>query len=195
MAIPDRRSRVIGEHFENHRAVIERSLPALKDQILTTGTILIDALRAGSKVLIFGNGGSASQASHLAGELIGRYLHNRKAYPAIALTGDPGVLTCIANDFGYPALFERQVDALGEPGDIAIGFTTSGKSANVLAGLAAARKRGVIAIGLTGAAGLAGEADHVLKVPSTTTAHIQEVHLMILHLWCELLELENPQQG
>jgi D-sedoheptulose 7-phosphate isomerase len=191
MATVDKRSRVIGDHFENHRQAAERSLPALKDKILNTGTIIIDALKAGRKVLIFGNGGSASQASHLAGELIGRYLHNRKPYPAIALTGDPGVLTCIANDFGYQALFERQVEALGEPGDVAIGFTTSGKSPNVIAGLTAARKQRTVTIALTGAAGLACEADHVLAVPCATTAHIQEVHLMILHLWCELLELES----
>jgi D-sedoheptulose 7-phosphate isomerase len=191
MATVDKRARVISEHFENHRQAAERSLPALRDAILHTGTIIIDALNAGRKVLVFGNGGSASQASHLAGELIGRYLRTRKPYPAIALTGDPGVLTCIANDFGYPALFERQVDALGKPGDIAIGFTTSGKSANVIAGLAAARRQRAVAIALTGAAGLAGEADHVLAVPSASTAHIQEVHLMILHLWCELLELES----
>jgi D-sedoheptulose 7-phosphate isomerase len=191
MATVDKRSRVIGDHFENHRQAAERSLPALKDQILNTGVVIIDALKAGRKVLVFGNGGSASQASHLAGELIGRYLHNRKPYPAIALTGDTGVLTCIANDFGYPALFERQVEALGQPGDIAIGFTTSGKSPNVIAGLAAARRQRAVTIALTGAAGLAGEADHVLAVPCATTAHIQEVHLMILHLWCELLELES----
>ncbi len=191
MATVDKRVRVIGDHFENHRQSVERALPALKDQILNTGAIITDALKAGRKVLVFGNGGSASQASHLAGELIGRYLRNRKPYPAIALTGDTGVLTCIANDFGYQALFERQVEALGEPGDIAIGFTTSGNSANVIAGLAAARKQRAVTIALTGAAGLSGEADHVLAVPSATTAHIQEVHLIILHLWCELLELES----
>jgi D-sedoheptulose 7-phosphate isomerase len=191
MATVDKRVRVIGDHFENHRQSVERSLPALKDQILATGAIITDALKAGRKVLVFGNGGSASQASHLAGELIGRYLSNRRPYPAIALTGDTGVLTCIANDFGYQALFERQIEALGEPGDIAIGFTTSGKSANVIAGLAAARKRRAVTIALTGVSGFSGEADHVLAVPSATTAHIQEVHLMILHLWCELLELES----
>jgi D-sedoheptulose 7-phosphate isomerase len=191
MATVDKRSRVISEHFENHRQAAERALPALKDQILNTGSIIVDALSAGRKVLLFGNGGSASQASHLAGELIGRYLLTRKPYPAIALTGDPGVLTGIANDFGYQALFERQVEALGQAGDIAIGFTTSGKSPNVIAGLTAARKQRAVTIALTGAAGLACEADHVLAVPSATTAHIQEVHLMILHLWCELLELES----
>jgi D-sedoheptulose 7-phosphate isomerase len=182
---------VIIDHFENHRQTIEQSLPALKALIHTTGATLIEALKAGRKVLVFGNGGSASQASHLAGELIGRYSRTRKPYPAVALVGDSGVLTCIANDFGYEALFERQIEALAVKGDVAIGFSTSGKSPNVLAGLAAARKRGAVTIALTGAAGLAGEADHVLAVPSAVTAHIQEVHLMILHLWCELLELES----
>ena len=191
MATSDERSRVIIDHFENHRQTIEQSLPALKALIHTTGTTLIEALKAGRKVLVFGNGGSASQASHLAGELIGRYSRTRKPYPAVALVGDSGVLTCIANDFGYDALFERQVEALAVKGDVAIGFSTSGKSPNVLAGLAAARKRGAVTIALTGAAGLAAQADHVLAVPSAVTAHIQEVHLMILHLWCELLELES----
>jgi D-sedoheptulose 7-phosphate isomerase len=191
MATSDKRSRVIIDHFENHRQTIERSLPALKEPIHTTGAILIEALKAGRKVLVFGNGGSASQASHLAGELIGRYSRTRKPYPAVALVGDSGVLTCIANDFGYDALFERQIEALAVKGDIAIGFSTSGKSPNVLAGLRAARKQGAVTIALTGAAGLAGEADHVLAVPSKTTAHIQEVHLMVLHLWCEMLELED----
>ena len=191
MTTTDRRSRVITEHFENHRQAVERSLPALQAIVHRTGEIIIDALKAGHKVLVFGNGGSASQASHLAGELIGRYSRSRKPYPAVALVGDPGVLTCIANDFGYEALFERQAEALAQPGDIAIGFSTSGKSPNVLAGLKAARRQGAVTIALTGAAGLAGEAAHVLAVPSATTAHIQEVHLMILHLWCELLELEG----
>jgi D-sedoheptulose 7-phosphate isomerase len=193
MTRSDRRAGVIAAHFENHRQTIERSLPALKDQIRQTAGLIIDALRAGHKVLVFGNGGSASQASHLAGELIGRYSRTRQAYPAIALIGDPGVLTCIANDFGYEALFERQVEGLANQGDVAIGFSTSGKSPNVLKGLAAARKAGAVTLALTGAAGLAaGEADHVLAVPSTITAHIQEVHLMILHLWCELLDLDGP---
>ncbi len=192
MTTDDRRSRVISDHFENHRQVTEASLPALQQQIRATGGILVDGLKAGRKVLVFGNGGSASQASHLAGELIGRYSRSRRPYPAVALVADPGVLTCIANDFGYHALFERQVEALAQPGDIAIGFSTSGKSPNVLAGLAAARRLGAVTIALTGAAGLAAaDADHVLSVPSATTAHIQEVHLMILHLWCEMLELES----
>jgi D-sedoheptulose 7-phosphate isomerase len=191
MTKTDRRSRVISDHFDNHRQAVERSLPALQDAVQKTGETIIDALKAGHKVLVFGNGGSASQASHLAGELIGRYSRTRKPYPAVALVGDPGVLTCIANDFGYEALFERQAEALAQPGDIAIGFSTSGKSPNVLAGLKAAHRQGAVTIALTGAAGLAAEADHVLAVPSETTAHIQEVHLMILHLWCELLELEG----
>jgi D-sedoheptulose 7-phosphate isomerase len=182
---------MITEHFDHHRQVVERSLPALGERILQTGGIIVAGLEAGRKVLVFGNGGSASQASHLAGELLGRYSRNRRPYPGISLVGDQGVLTCIANDFGYQALFERQVEGLAQAGDIAIGFSTSGKSPNVLAGLAAARRLGAVTIALTGAAGLAGEADHVLAVPSATTAHIQEVHLMILHLWCELLEPEG----
>jgi D-sedoheptulose 7-phosphate isomerase len=191
MTVTDRRTRVIADHFDNHRQTTDLALPALQEPIRLTAGVIIDALQKGHKVLVFGNGGSASQASHLAGELIGRYSRTRQPYPAIALVGDPGVLTCIANDFGYEALFERQVEGLARDGDVAIGFSTSGKSPNVLRGLAAARRLGAITIALTGAAGLAsGEADHVLAVPSRITAHIQEVHLMILHLWCELLDLE-----
>lgn len=140
---------------------------------------------AGRKVLCFGNGGSATQASHLAGELIGRYKETRRPYAALALGGDVGSVTCIANDFGYGALFERQIEGLALPGDVAVGLTTSGRSENVLRGIQRARERGAVTIALTGSRGLVGaEADHVLAVPSDVTAHVQEVHLMLIHAWC-----------
>lgn len=178
-------------HFLESAKVIERSASALGAKSDAAGRALVEALRAGKKVVSFGNGGSATQASHLAGELIGRFLKNRRAFPAIALGSDPGSVTCISNDFGYESLFERQVLALVEKGDIAVGLTTSGNSANVLRGLKAAREKGAVTIALTGEKGLnGGEADHLLAVPSTVTSHIQEVHLMLLHSWCVAVDNE-----
>lgn len=140
---------------------------------------------AGRKIICFGNGGSATQASHLAGELIGRFKETRRPYAALALGSDAGTVTCIANDFGYSALFERQIEGLAEPGDVAVGLTTSGTSENVVRGIRKARERGAVTIALTGARGLTGAAaDHVLAVPSDVTAHVQEVHLMLIHAWC-----------
>ena len=191
MSTPDAWQDTIALHFENHRQVTLRALAELAEPIRRSAAVIVAALQAGHQVLAFGNGGSASQASHLAGELIGRYSRTRRPYPAIALAADHGVVTCIANDFGYNELFARQVEALARPGDVANGFSTSGRSPNVLAGLAAARRAGAATIALTGAAGIGCEVDQVLAVPSKTTAHIQEVHLMVLHLWCELLDLQG----
>ncbi len=173
-------------YFEAHQKVVSDSLAALAPAIAASADAMAAALVAGNKVIAFGNGGSATQASHLVGELLGRFKLNRRPLPAVALACDPAAVTCIANDFGYETLFERQVEAFTQPGDIAIGLTTSGKSENVLRGLAAGEKGGAVTIALTGAAGLAegAGADYVLAVPSKITAHIQELHLMILHLWC-----------
>ena len=173
-------------YFEAHQKVVSDSLAALAPAIAASADAMASALVAGRKVIAFGNGGSATQASHLVGELLGRFKENRRPLPAVALACDPAAVTCIANDFGYETLFERQVEAFTQPGDIAIGLTTSGKSENVLRGLAAGEKGGAVTIALTGAAGLAegAGADYVLAVPSKITAHIQELHLMILHLWC-----------
>lgn len=178
-------------HFDDHIKVVQRTLDALAEKSTAAATAMISALRSGRKVICFGNGGSATQASHLVGELIGRFQADRRPLPAIALVSDAGAVTCISNDYGYESLFERQVNALAERGDIAVGITTSGKSANVLRGLSAARAKGAITIALTGQAGLAtGEVDHLLAVPSTTTAHIQELHLMLLHTWCISIDAE-----
>jgi D-sedoheptulose 7-phosphate isomerase len=176
----------LAEYFSVHQKVAGDTLTALAPQIAASADAMAGALVAGRKVIAFGNGGSATQASHLVGELVGRFKDNRRPLPAIALACDPAAVTCIANDFGYETLFERQVEAFTQPGDIAVGLTTSGKSENVLRGLVAGKKGGAITIALTGAAGLAdgATADHVLAVPSRITAHIQEMHLMLLHLWC-----------
>jgi D-sedoheptulose 7-phosphate isomerase len=175
----------IAEHFRAHQRVVERSLQELQEQAEEVARVLVKSLQEGHKIIAFGNGGSATQASHLVGELLGRFSVTRQPFPAIALAGDMGTVTCIANDFGYDALFERQAQALACPGDVAIGYTTSGRSENVRRGLLMAKERGAVTVAVTGEAGLiGGVADHVLAVPSDVTAHVQEVHLMLLHVWC-----------
>ncbi len=184
----------IAEHFASHQQVIEQSAGQLQEQAEAVARVTIKALQEGKKVLAFGNGGSATQASHLVGELLGRFAMTRQPLPAIALASDPGTVTCIANDFGYEALFERQMQALAQPGDVAFGFTTSGRSENVRRGLAMGQERKAITVAVTGAAGLIdGTADYVLAVPSDVTAHVQEVHLMLLHVWCIYIDAELGQ--
>lgn len=176
---------LIASHFNVNREVVERSAESLGAAAEEVGRALVQALKEGRKVIAFGNGGSAAQASHLAGELLGRFKMTRQPFPAIALASDAGTVTCIANDFSYAELFERQVEALAQEGDICFGFTTSGRSENVRRGLERARSRGAVTVAVTGSAGLVGgEADHLLAVPSDVTAHVQEVHLMLLHVWC-----------
>ena len=150
----------------------------------------IKAVAAGHKLLLFGNGGSAADAQHLATELTVRYRTNRRAIAAIALTTDTSALTAIGNDFGFDDLFARQVEALCLPGDVVIGISTSGNSENVIRGLRAARARGAITAGLGGGDGgrMVQHVDHAIIVPSTTTARIQEVHILLGHMLCGLLE-------
>jgi D-sedoheptulose 7-phosphate isomerase len=185
-----REDELIAKHFAEHSAVVSASYQQLLPQVLATASLITHSLSLGRKLIAFGNGGSATQASHLVGELVGRFSKApRRPLPAIALGADSGVVTCIGNDFGYDSLFWRQVEALAQPGDVAIGFTTSGQSENVLRGLAMAGKKDAMTIALTGEAGLAQDvAKHVLKVPSSSTACIQEMHLMILHMWCFVID-------
>jgi D-sedoheptulose 7-phosphate isomerase len=172
-------------HFRGHKKVIDDCVASLREPSDAVAAELIACIGRGGKILAFGNGGSATQASHLVEELIGRFKETRRALPAISLVGDAGVVTCIANDFGYESLFERQVEALVTRGDAAVGITTSGRSENVLRGLKAARERKATTIALCGQAGLqSGDADHVIAVPSDVGAYVQEVHLMLLHVWC-----------
>jgi D-sedoheptulose 7-phosphate isomerase len=172
-------------HFREHQKVIDDCIASLQPVSDAASEALITCIGRGGKILAFGNGGSATQASHLVEELIGRFKDTRRPLPAVSLVGDAGVITCIANDFGYGALFERQVQGLAIRGDAVIGITTSGKSENVLRGLKAAKEKNATTIALCGKNGLQGmEADHVVAVPSDVGAHIQEVHLMLLHVWC-----------
>jgi D-sedoheptulose 7-phosphate isomerase len=176
-------------HFREHQKVIDACIASLQEPSDAVASALIACIGRGGKILAFGNGGSATQASHLVEELIGRFKETRRPLPAVSLVGDAGVITCIANDFGYDALFERQVEGLATRGDAVVGITTSGRSENVLRGLQAARERNATTIALCGEAGLkSGDADHVVAVPSEVGAYIQEVHLMLLHVWCTAID-------
>ena len=157
---------------------------------LVAAQALSDALKAGKKVLVFGNGGSASDAQHLSAELVGRFMKERAAMPAIALTVDTSIITAIANDYSYKQVFVRQIEALGQAGDIAFGISTSGESPNVLLALQAARARGMKTIALTGRdGGTIGPAAEIhVNVPDQSAARVQEVHRTILHVMCEVIE-------
>jgi len=177
--------RHFSRHFREHQRVIDDCIASLQPASDAVAGALIECIGRGGKILAFGNGGSATQASHLVEELIGRFKETRRALPAVSLVADTGVITCIANDFGYGALFERQVEGLAMRGDAVVGITTSGRSENVLRGLQAARARGAATIALCGKNGLqGGDADHIVAVPSDVGAYIQEVHLILLHVWC-----------
>jgi D-sedoheptulose 7-phosphate isomerase len=170
-------------------AVRERTIALLTPLIEQSAQVIIDALRAGHKILIFGNGGSAAEAQHFSGELVGRYKAERSSLPAIALSTDSSILTCVGNDYSYEDVFARQVQAYGKAGDVAVGLTTSGRSANVLRGFSAATQASLKTIALTGSVGLQGvSADYVLAVPAEATARIQEEHLAIIHCWCDAID-------
>jgi D-sedoheptulose 7-phosphate isomerase len=170
--------------------VKERLLAECGDAIVRTAGLLADAVLGGHKVLLFGNGGSAAEAQHLAAELTGRFVKDRRALPALALTTDTSALTAIGNDAGFERVFARQVEALAAPGDLVVALSTSGRSPNVLAAVMAARRRGCAVLGITGARGqpLAGLCDAAVLVPSESTARVQEASLTIGHLWCAVVE-------
>jgi len=179
-------------------ALKQRFFEASGEQLLAIAERICAALRSGGKLLLFGNGGSAADAQHFAAELVGRFLDARRpALPVLALTTDSSILTAVGNDIGFEAVFRRQVEAHGRPGDVAFGITTSGRSPNVVEGLRAAGERGLVRIALTGNGGgrLVGAVDYLLDVPHTETARIQEVHGMVIHLLCQMIEedlLQSP---
>jgi D-sedoheptulose 7-phosphate isomerase len=173
------------------RATVDRTrelLPA----IAAAGNVIKAALFAGRKLLTAGNGGSAADALHLAEELVGRFDKERPSLPAISLCGDPTLLTCIGNDYGYERLFSRQIEGLGQPGDVLVVFTTSGNSPNLVAALHTAKSRGLKTIAVLGKSGGAakGLADHEIIVPSAVTARIQEIHTFVLHAWLSIIEAD-----
>lgn len=153
---------------------------------------LVASLSAGGTMLAFGNGGSAADAQHVVAELVGRFVRERRAWPAVALSVDTSILTAVGNDYGFDQVFSRQVEALGRKGDLALGITTSGDSPNVVRALEKAKTRGLVTVALTGkSGGAAGRiADVHVNVPETSTARIQEAHITLLHLLCELVDDE-----
>jgi D-sedoheptulose 7-phosphate isomerase len=171
-------------------ALKERFFGENAERLLVAGGRIAVALKGGGKVLVFGNGGSAADAQHFAAELVGRFARDRIALPALALTTDPSIVTALGNDLGFEAIFRRQVEAHGRPGDVAIGITTSGQSSNVIEALRLARERGLVTVGLTGRGGgkVALLVDHLIDVPHHDTARIQEVHAMIVHVLCQIVE-------
>jgi D-sedoheptulose 7-phosphate isomerase len=183
------------QEFDEHLAVAERARRELRDRFEAILGLCRDAMRSGNKLLFFGNGGSAADAQHFAAELVVRYRTDRKALPAIALTTDTSTLTAGANDLGFDRVFARQIEALGRPGDVAIGITTSGRSPNVLQALATARRMDLRTVALTGGDGgdVAELADESLVVASRVTARIQEMHLTFGHMLCGALEFDAEE--
>lgn len=183
--------RIIQQSLDNHAQVLHSVQKQLVDQIAQAGEVLIATLERGNKILLCGNGGSAADAQHIAAELTGRYLRkNRRALPAIALTTDTSALTALGNDFGFEQVFARQVSALGVKGDILIAISTSGNSPNILTAVQAARECGMQTLALTGGTGgkLRDAADLSLIIPSDQTPHIQEMHILIAHILCDLID-------
>lgn len=178
-------NKILDEHLDCFKM-----LNGLREPIDEAASTIIAALRAGRKILICGNGGSASDAQHFAAEIVGRFTRERSAWPALALTTDTSTLTAVANDYGYENIFSRQVEALGKPGDLLIGISTSGNSENIIRAVHKANTLGLQTISLTGNGGgtLAESADMAVKAPSDVTARIQEVHIFILHFWADRAE-------
>ena len=181
---------IFQHEFEQHKSVVDATARAVRRDFGLVLAILEQSVRQGGKLLFFGNGGSAADAQHIAAELVVRYKSDRKAIAAIALTTDTSTLTACGNDMGFDALFERQIEALGRPGDVAIGISTSGRSPNVLRGLRQARGAGLKTVGLAGGTGgdMGAICDSMITVPSAVTARIQEMHITIGHMLCLALE-------
>ncbi len=181
---------IIGEAFRRHIKVAEESLAQLLPEVQKAAELLLEVVKSGSKILVCGNGGSAADAQHFAGEWVCRYKKDRKPLAAVALTVDTSALTAIGNDYGFDNVFSRQVEALGNNGDALVAFTTSGKSKNILDAIQAAKTMGLKIIALSGekGGGLRDVADVSIIVPSEETARIQEIHELIYHIWCEFID-------
>ena len=182
-------ARLADKAFATTIALHERMRGNLGSALVAAGTIA-EALTGGRKLLVFGNGGSASDAQHMSAELVGRFQRERAAMAAIALTTDTSILTSIANDYSFKQVFARQVEALGQPGDVAFGISTSGESPNVVCALQVARARGLKTIAMTGRdGGEVGRAAEIhVNVPDQSTARVQEVHRTLIHVMCEIIE-------
>ncbi len=168
------------------------SNPDVVSTVAKVSEILVTVLKQGNKALLFGNGGSAAAAQHIAAELVGRFAFDRPALPALALSVNSSCVTAIGNDYGFDRVFSRQLEALARPGDIAIGISTSGNSSNIIHAMSAARKMGLLTVALTGSTGgnLRNSVDHCIRVPSNETPRIQECHILVGHIISELVERE-----
>jgi D-sedoheptulose 7-phosphate isomerase len=177
-------------------AAAHERMTANAGSVVAVADAIVKSLKQGGSVLVFGNGGSAADAQHFAAELLGRYEKDRRAWPAVALTTDTSALTAIGNDYGFDRVFARQIEGLGRTGDVAIGISTSGNSANVLRAIEAANERGLITVALTGRGGEAGKTARLhVRVDEERTARIQEVHATVLHIICELVESDLSAGG
>jgi D-sedoheptulose 7-phosphate isomerase len=190
-------ARFLDREAEEHRLAFDAFMSALAEPFGATLELWHGALRAGGKLIVFGNGGSAGNAQHIAAELVVRYEKNRAAMAAIALSADTLIMSAAANDFGFETVFSRQLAALGRPGDVAVGLSTSGRSPNVLAALREARRLGVHTSGLIGADGgpMLALCDVAIVVPSRITGRIQEMHLLVTHMLCKALEARLDSAG
>lgn len=182
----------IAAHFQSSFTGLSKAVQSA-ELLATTHTIAgvtTDALRAGNKLLLIGNGGSAADAQHIAAEIVGRYKQERPGWAAIALTTDTSALTAIANDYGFEQVFARQIQGLGKRGDVLFALTTSGRSPNILAALQVARDIGITTVGFTGMKGesMRAACDHLLVAPSEDTPVIQQIHMMVMHAICDDVE-------
>ena len=180
----------VEQRFRESGEVKDQFVQIYADSILTVAGLIVASLHSEGKVLLFGNGGSATDASHIAAEFVGRYDRDRAPLPALALGADMAAVTCIANDYEYADIFARQISGLGRKGDVAIAISTSGNSPNVLKAAEVARNLGLTTVAWTGKGGgkLASLVDHPFVVPSNVTARIQECHIILGHVLCELVE-------
>ena len=185
-ALASRITSQIEESIATKQRVLDGHIPVLTHM----AQILIEAFRNGNRVFFFGNGGSAADSQHIAAEFVGRFMRERAALPAMALSTDTSILTALANDYSYDVVFARQIEAFGQPGDVAVGISTSGNSGNVVEGMRTARERGMKTLALTGETGgkLRDLVDVCFCAPSRATSHIQETHIAVSHSLCELVE-------
>ena len=183
---------IIKKELNEHSTTLDATMKSIGSALEVAANICIDSLKQGGKILIFGNGGSAADAQHIAAELVGRYKLERKGLSAIALSTDTSSLTAIANDYGYEHVFDRQIEALANPEDVAVGISTSGNSSNVINALQLAKNIGCKSIGLSGKSGgdMNKLCDVNLVIPANDTARIQEMHILVGHIICHLIELE-----
>ena len=183
---------IIKQEFKAHLITSEATMEAIGDSLEAAAKFCINSLNNGGKLIFFGNGGSAADAQHIAAELVGRYKKERKGLSAISLTTDTSILTCVSNDYGYDQVFVRQIEALANKNDVVIGISTGGTSLNVINALKLARKIGCKTIGLSGRGG--GKFDDLcdanIVVPASDTPRIQEMHILIGHIICQLIDLE-----